>query len=325
MNLMFQVRIQMFQNLQLINESASLISIENFLESVYLEHYLSDDEEFKHELLEAVSLFKLVYREGFTYSHVIRVMKRVLILVDYTLEKLELSSYEEILKFEQHHIFYIQSMIQYEMKTALYERVDFQRREECNAIKLQGYVAKLLNHYSRLLFVRVDLSILQAHQENWDIEDFSMALAILRNRIANQDVCFADLQGYAWALEQGSTKGYHCHLLLIYDGNEHQQDSALAMLVGQCWQQITMDQGTYYNCNLKEHKEKFERNGLLGIGMIHRDQQLEVDNAIRTAMYLANPDKKGQHMRVKTSPQMKTFGIGQFNVGWRRGVKEISY
>lgn len=59
--------------------------------------------------------------------------------------------------------------------------------------------------------------------------------------------------------------------------------------------------------------------------MIHRDQQLEVDNAIRTAMYLANPDKKGQHMRVKTSPQMKTFGIGQFNVGWRRGVKEISY
>lgn len=325
MNLLFQVRIQMSQNVPLINESSSLISIENFLESVYYENYIDADEEFRNDLLETVLLFKQVYRESFTYSHVIRIMKRVLILVDYVLEKLELHMYQDILKFEQHHLFHIQSLIQYEMKSALCERIEFQRREECNAIKLKDYVNKLLNHYSRLLFVRVDLSILQAHQENWDIEDFSMALAILRNRIANQDVCFADLQGYAWALEQGQTKGYHCHLLLIYDGNQHQQDSALAMMVGQCWQEITMDQGTYYNCNLKENKEKFERNGLLGIGMIHRVQPLQVENAIRTVNYLANPEKRGQHMRVKTSPNMKTFGIGQFNVGWRRGIKEISY
>ncbi|MHA3981034.1 YagK/YfjJ domain-containing protein [Acinetobacter venetianus] len=315
----------MSQNVPLINESSSLVSIENFLESVYFENYIDVDEEFKNELLEAVLLFKLAYREGFTYSHVIRIMKRLLILVDYTLEKLELHTYADILNFEQHHIFYIQNMIQHEMKSALHERVEFQRREECNAMTLEKYLNKLLTKYARLLFVRVDLSILQEHQENWDIENFSEALAILRNRIANQDGCFLGLQGYAWALEQGQTKGYHCHLLLIYDGNQHQQDSALAMMVGQCWQEITMDQGTYYNCNLKENKEKFERNGLLGIGMIHRDQPLQVENAIRTANYLANPEKRGQHMRVKISPHMKTFGIGQFNVGWRRGIKEISY
>ncbi|GJC31377.1 hypothetical protein KAM398_05790 [Acinetobacter sp. KAM398] len=315
----------MSQNVPLINESSSLISIENFLESVYFENYIDADEEFRNELLEAVLLFKQVYREGFAYSHVIRIMKRVLILVDYVLEKLDLQMYEDILKFEQHHIFHIQSLIQYEMKSALCERIEFQRREECNAIKLQDCLKKLLTHYSRLLFVRVDLSILQKHQENWDIENFSEVLAILRNRIANQDGCFSDLQGYAWALEQGITKGYHCHLLLIYDGNQHQQDSALAKMVGQCWEVITMNQGTYYNCNTEENKKKFETNGLLGIGMIYRDQPLQVKNAIRAANYLANPDKKGQHMRVKTSPKMKTFGIGQFNVGWRRGIKEISY
>lgn len=325
MNLLFQVRIQMSQNIPLINESSSLISIENFLESVYFENYIDAYEEFKKDLLEVVVLFKTVYRENFTYSHVIRIMKRALILVDYILEELELSIYQDILKFEQHHIFHIQSMILHEMKSALCERTEFQYREECNSIKLQSYINKLLTHYSRLLFVRIDLSILQEHQENWDIENFSEALAILRNRIANQDGCYSSLQGYAWALEQGLTKGYHCHLLLIYDGNQHQQDSALAMMVGQDWQTITMDQGMYYNCNLKENKEKFERNGLLGIGMIHRDPPLQVANAIRTANYLANPKKRGQHMRVKTSPQMKTFGIGQFNVGWRRGIKEISY
>lgn len=315
----------MFQDTTLINESTSIIAIERFLEDVYFEYYIHDDEEFKHELIEAVLLFKLVYREDLSYSHVIRIMKRVLILVDYALEKLELNAYEEILKFEQHHIFHIQNMIQYEMKSALKERADFQHREECNATKLEGYLNKLVTHYARLLFVRVDLSILQEHQGNWDIVDFSTALAILRNRIANQDGCFTDLQGYAWALEQGVKKGYHCHLLLIYDGNQHHEDSALAKMVGQCWEVITMNQGTYYNCNKRENKKKFETNGLLGIGMIHRDQQSQVKNAIRTARYLANPDKRGQYMRVKTSPQMKTFGIGQFNVGWRRGVKEYSY
>ncbi|MCQ1096069.1 inovirus-type Gp2 protein [Acinetobacter baumannii] len=315
----------MFQDTTLMNESTSLIAIEQFLEDVYNEYYIHDDEEFKHQLIEAVLVFKLVHREDLTYCHVVRIMKRVLILVDYALEKLELHAYEDILKFEQHHVFHIQSMVRDEMKSALCERVDFKRREECNAKKLEGYLNQLLTHYSRLLFVRVDLSILQEYQDNWDIENFSMALAILRNRIANQDGCFSDLQGYAWALEQGIKKGYHCHLLLIYDGNEHKEDSALAKMVGQYWEVITMNQGTSYNCNRKENIRKFEINGMLGIGMIHRDQPLQVNNAIRTAMYLANPDKKGQHMRVKTSPQMKTFGIGQFNVGWRRGLKEYSF
>ena len=315
----------MFQDTTLMNESTSLIAIEQFLEDVYNGYYIHDDEEFKHQLIEAVLVFKLVHREDLTYCHVVRIMKRVLILVDYALEKLELHAYEDILKFEQHHIFHIQSMVQYEMKSALCERVEFKHREECNAIKLERYLNKLVTHYARLLFVRVDLSILQEYQDNWDIADFSMTLAILRNRIANQDGCFSDLQGYAWALEQGIKKGYHCHLLLIYDGNKHWDDSGLAKMVSTLWNEITMKQGTYYNCNSEENKKKFERNGLLGIGMIHRNQALEVENAIRTAMYLANPDKKGQHMRVKTSPQMKTFCIGQFKVGWRRGLKEYSF
>lgn len=315
----------MFKDTTLINESTSLIAIEQFLEDVYYEYFIHDDEEFKHQLIEAVSIFKLVYREDLTYSQVVRIMKRVLILVDYALEKLELHAYEDILKFEQHYIFHIQHMIQYEMKSALYERVEFKHREECNVVKLEEYLNKLVTHYARLLFVRVDLSILQEHQENWDIENFSMALALLRNRIANQDGCFSYLQGYAWALEQGVKKGYHFHLLLIYDGNLRQEGSALGKMVGTLWEEITLKQGAFYNCNTKENIRKFKRNGMLGIGMIHRDQPLQVSNAIRTAMYLANPDKKGQHMRVKTSPQMKTFGIGQFNVGWRRGLKEYSF
>lgn len=72
----------MFQDTTLMNESTSLIAIEQFLEDVYNEYYIHDDEEFKHQLIEAVLVFKLVHREDLTYCHVVRIMKRVLILVE---------------------------------------------------------------------------------------------------------------------------------------------------------------------------------------------------------------------------------------------------
>ena len=320
MNLLFIERIHMFQNNTLINESSLLISIEDFMISIYREQFVDDHEEFKRELLDAILWFKQIYREDFSYSRIIHVFKRVIILVDYILERMDMSIYEGIIKFEQNHIFHIQGIIQHEMKNALREQIDFQRQEQSNRFKLECYLNQLLTHYSRLLFVRVDISILKEFQVYWRIDDFYEALRILRNRMSNKDTCFKDLQGYVWALEQGVEKGYHCHLLLIYDGNKHREDSGLAKLVGEYWEQITNQQGTYYNCNTKDNKEKFDKNGLLGIGMIHREHPQQVANAIRAAMYLVNPEKEDQRLRVKTSPQIRTFGTGRFDVEWRRNI-----
>ena len=310
----------MSQNSPLVHESSILISIEDFMMSICHEQFIDDHEEFKRELLDAVCAFKPIYREDFAYSRIINVFKRVIILVDYILERMGMSIYEDILKFEQNHIFHIQGIIQHEMKNALYEKLDFQIREQKNRFKLECYLNKLLTHYARLLFVRVDISILKEHRVHWDIEDFKFALDILCNRMSNKDTCFKHLQGYVWALEQGVEKGYHCHLLLIYDGNRRLEDSGLAKLVAEYWEQITNKQGTYYNCNTQDNKEKFDKNGLLGIGMIHRDQPIQVTNAIRAAMYLVNPEKEDQRLRAKTSPQMRTFGTGRFDVEWRRGI-----
>jgi hypothetical protein len=43
-------------------------------------------------------------------------------------------------------------------------------------------------------------------------------MSVFIGYIQDGDKCFSDLEGYAWALEQGEEKGYHCHLLLIYNG-----------------------------------------------------------------------------------------------------------
>jgi hypothetical protein len=55
---------------------------------------------------------------------------------------------------------------------------------------------------------------------------------------------FHGLQGYAWALEQGADKGYHCHLLLIYDPSKRQNDWYLADQVWQMWNRLRVISGT---------------------------------------------------------------------------------
>ncbi|MCT6834863.1 MAG: inovirus Gp2 family protein [Acinetobacter baumannii] len=311
----------MYQNNPLESESSILISIEDFMVSTCHEQFVDDHDEFKRELLEAVVLFKQIYRFDLSYSKIIQVFTRVIILVDYIMEKLDFQIYEDILRFELNHIFHIQGMIQYEMKSSFLDIHKFKYQERKNQIELERYLNKILNHYARLVFVRVDVGIFQEHQANWDVEDFHRALEILRNRMSNKDSCFRHLQGCVWAFEQGAKKGYHCHLLLIYDGNMRDGDEWLGEEVGKYWQQyITNNQGCYFNCNRKENKEKFEVNGLLGIGMIHRNQQKQVENAIRAGLYLVNPKKVEQRLRAKTSPKMRSFGISQFDLDWRRGI-----
>ena len=145
-----------------------------------------------------------------------------------------------------------------------------------------------------------------------------------RELISNKKTCFEHLQGYAWALEQGGIEGgLHCHLLLIYDGSERQNDWYLAKEVGEKWKMMTGGLGEYYNYHDAETKQKYEQNGKLGIGMIHRDNPREVENAVTSALYLTKPSKHEQQLKLWV-PNMRTFGHGIYRTPKRRGLPSIS-
>ncbi len=194
----------------------------------------------------------------------------------------------------------------------------FARQELKNRESLEVYLRQLLNHYARLLFVRVDFAIQQQYQSEIDIRQFHSLMKKMSNRYSNRDGCFSGLQGFAWAIEQGETKGFHCHVLLIYDGSKHQNDFGIGLAVSQYWYQLTEGRGSCFISNASDYKAQFEEQGKLGIGMIHRSQHLQVENAINAAVYLVNPEKKYQNLRVRV-PRMRTFDHGNFNVHWRRG------
>lgn len=180
-----------------------------------------------------------------------------------------------------------------------------------NSKRLENNVRTLISNYSRLLFVRVDLKYIQENSRHITIRDFDFHMKKLREAIHNGDTCFTHLLRYAWSLEQGEENGgFHCHLLLIFDSSKHYQDNYLADQVGQKWRDITDDVGYCFVLNTREYKEGLARYGKLGIGMIHRNNLQEVENAVNAALYLTSPDKPdGSYQRLKVSlPNMNTFG-----------------
>lgn len=163
----------------------------------------------------------------------------------------------------------------------------------------------LLDRHCKLLLVRVDLSY--GYETNTGIWQFDADLKKLRKRIKNRDTCFRHLLGYHWAIEQGREKGYHCHLLFIYNGSQCMKDGYYGDRIGDVWQEITQGDGCYFNCNRSAHKDNYRRQQTLGIGMIHRNREQEVANAIQAIRYLAHRDKEDQHLRARI-PRMRCFG-----------------
>jgi len=185
----------------------------------------------------------------------------------------------------------------------------YQSNKNCR--NLESNIRTLISDYPRLLFVRVDLKYIPDLSHHITIRDFDFHMKKLRDAIHNGDTCFKHLLSHAWSLEQGEDNGgFHCHLLLIFDGAKHYKDNYLADQVGQKWRDITEGVGYCFILNTREYKEGLARRGILGIGMIHRDNLQEVENAVNAALYLTRPDKRDKsYQRLKVSlPNMNTFG-----------------
>ena len=199
----------------------------------------------------------------------------------------------------------------------------FALQEDRNTKSLSKYLNELIGHYGRLLFVRVDLHYRMDGIGENSIDNFNEYKKVLLKRIEKRRGCFKDWLGYAWALEQGYENdcGLHCHLVMIYDASKHQKESYLGQAIGEKWVSIIQGQGHYFNASNPNYVKEFEKRGKRGVGRIHRNNDNEVQNAIRTSIYLTTKEDKYEQRLKARLPGMRTFGQSQFNVHWRRGIK----
>lgn len=297
-----------------LNESKVLVEIEKFIISMSYESYT--EQGFKDGLMEFIPQFKAIYKSHLKYAQGIETFHFLMKAIDEMLNGQPISAVRHL---THRQIALLLEHLREGKLNIAFEIIQLKAQEKRNQRSLREYLQKLTHHYAKLLFIRIDLSIELKHQHAVDIEQFNAYLRTFINRVQNQDTCFKSLQGYAWALEHGEQKGYHCHLLLIYDGHKHQKDFGMAIQVGQCWSEITANQGYYFISNSPEYKEQLLRKGRLGIGMIHRSRPEQIQNAINAAMYLVNPEKDNQHLRARIK-DMRSFGKGQYELNKRRGA-----
>ena len=178
------------------------------------------------------------------------------------------------------------------------------RQRQRNFRALKDEFEDLLDNHCKLLLVRVDVGYL--YEADTGIRQFDADLNILRSRIRDRRKCFKGVLAYSWAIEQGRDKGYHCHFLFIYNGSKHMRDGYFAEQISKTWLDVTDDDGCYFSCNRKSHKDNYLRQGTLGIGTIQRNHD-EVEKALNAIGYLASADKEDQHLRAKIKG-MRCFG-----------------
>ncbi|WP_284087503.1 YagK/YfjJ domain-containing protein [Acinetobacter nosocomialis] len=314
----------MYQNIQydqLYHEAEVLAAVDHFIQEVCLGSYDLYHQNLMIDLQKLVQSFKPIYNANFFYCNTVQIFIEVVNIVDHTLSLMHQANYESIKYFDEMTVWHILTYIQSLSGCVKQQLRNYRQGEFDNQQSLFDYTSTLIHHYARTLVVRVDLSIKKEYQALYNIRAFNQALEVLLRRIADQDTCFSGLHGYAWALEHGVSKGYHCHLLLMYDGNMHQCGFEMGQWIGKCWKQITHGYGYIFNCNHSDYKAIYEAMGRLGLGMIHRNIDSEVYNFLNYVVpYLVNGEKEQQHPRVKDPAYTRSFGRGVFDSKNRRGL-----
>lgn len=293
-----------------INEAQLLLDIENFLKR--LKRRKKEWDAFYDHLANLLIVFDQIYDPDYEYIGYVQffvVLHYELISIDLNFESL-CDELKDIGFDELKYIF----VEEYRCFENDYEKIELQKIENQNELK--KYSESIIDRYSRILVIRVDLGYLQEFQSRINIDDLYSDLDMLVNRIQNKDGIFKHVIGYAWGLEQGGkSKGYHCHLAVIYDtahrsGNARYWGDEIIKL----WKEITQDYGCGYNCYNRERVAELSAKNKLGIGLIYRRDAHQVENFIEAMNYLTEHDKRtDQYLRVKPIGR-RVFGKGQLKV-----------
>lgn len=306
----------------IVSEAHLLVELEYFIDLVRTNGISIAD--FKHQLVDYLNWFNQVYNPELEYSARLKLFAYLKLEVDDLLfADFGCLNYQGLYQLNDSVILDAYQMLQRGEALIQQESVNRQLKHFDNMNSVVPYVNSFLAHYSRLLVVRVDLKYKAEFCHLVDIVHFHSDMARLLSIMGKRRQCFAELEGYIWCLEQGDINGgYHCHLMLLFSGKEHQQAWHMASQISELWHDITEYQGHYFNCQDIQRMKWLESRGTNGLGMVYREDKEKQSNVLAAAEYLA---KQEQPLRVRLSANMNTFGQGTFATQSRRDIDETLY
>ena len=283
-----------------ICEANLSIEIEDFIKSsLYAKR---QPRSFYQNFFELLLDFDQVYNPDFSYSSLLQLFCNL--LYDYDLD---LNTPEDLLWRLKQKSFDEWQRYFNTMKSAhLNERRQHRYNESLHTENLDKRLTELTESYEALVVVNIVLS----YRRNVNIQRVDDDLVYFRREV-NRSKYGDQLLLLVWALEQGiESKGYHCHITLIFDERDRIGAWTIAKEMGELWEDITDGDGAYFNCHDRRYLKQYEVNGMVGIGVIYSNVPYQVETMRFVLAYSTRP-KKEQYLRIKTTKKMRTFSMSQ--------------
>lgn len=166
------------------------------------------------------------------------------------------------------------------------------------------YIDRLFEKHSRLLFIRIDLSLqhIEIPEDESALHQLLQYFEQFRKIMSRKAGVFEGLDGYVAHVEYGLEKGHHIHLALFYYEQVRRADYFISHQIGQTWEEITKGAGLWYSTN--RNKRRPDCNAL---GKIHRDDLEKRYCMYYTLWYVVKAD---QYLHYKYSNKQRLFFRG---------------
>lgn len=168
------------------------------------------------------------------------------------------------------------------------------------------YIDDLFDVYSKMQFIRLDLSYTKEHAREASLEEINQDLTHLLNNRRTKPSIFENMVGYIAKREYTEDKGPHIHTLFIYDGQKISKDAYKGDQIGAYWKnEITEGKGIFHNCN--REKGKYAECAL---GMIdHTDEAKRTLLKEKAIAYLCKDEQSVDPIKQSGSERSFTRGI----------------
>uniref|UniRef100_UPI0022E8A041 YagK/YfjJ domain-containing protein n=1 Tax=Aeromonas sp. QDB62 TaxID=2990499 RepID=UPI0022E8A041 len=162
---------------------------------------------------------------------------------------------------------------------------NLERVESRNQLSIATYVNSLFDQHAKLLVIRLDIGYREAYYDQLTLDLVTNDRNCYLRRVQNK---YPALLGYIWKLEFGVDRRFHTHITFIFNGAVHQQDISLGIALGEVWEDMSDNNGSYFNCQIR--REEYQRRGTDGVGMVHYSDTTKRINLINALSYLTKLD-----------------------------------
>ncbi len=162
---------------------------------------------------------------------------------------------------------------------------NLKRVENRNQLSIATYVNSLFDQHAKLLIIRLDIGYHEDYYDQLTLDLVTEDRNCYLRRVQNK---YPALLGYIWKLEFGVDRRFHTHITFIFNGAVHQRDISLGIALGEVWEDMSDNNGSYFNCQVR--REEYREWGTDGIGMVHYSDTTKRINLINALSYLTKLD-----------------------------------